>query len=70
MTSAPWSSFCLSGVGHLRRSLLLRPWDEDLEKQSDDLLFAVPWLGSSFTSSTDSQTSFGCWPGKLVGRMC
>lgn len=70
MASAPWSSFCLSGVGHLCRSLLLRPWDGDLGKQSDDLLFVVPWFGSSFTSSTDSQTPFGCWPDKLAGRMC
>lgn len=50
-----WSSFYLSGMGYLRRSPLLRPWDEDLGKQSDDLLFAVPLFDSSFTSSMASQ---------------
>lgn len=52
--------FCLELLlpiwdGYLRRSPLLRLWDEDLGKQSDDLLFAIPLFDSSFTSSTDTQ---------------
>jgi hypothetical protein len=46
------------------------PQDKGLEQAVIDLSLAMPWSGSSSTSSMDSQTQCDYWPDRPAGRMC